>query len=195
MTPADLGHWYGPHLTPANRAWVEERRTGHLRTVAIAIGQVPRRLGNALLPNPAGPWPRGWRIDQAVRLDLAISLTEADLAEVFATADVEELIALYQGLSLLPGDQTRRAAEGVRSNMTAVFNAVALDNPYPAAHLDDGAFNQLTLKAVFTGADLERIHGLQARWNPDLQRMLSDLVRERTAAGRPIDPRVLALLG
>lgn len=197
MDAADLAAWYAPALAPGGAAWLEDRHRvpATLRTVAMALGQAPRRVGTAPLPTPAPGWPRGWRVDQAVRVDLARSLGAADLDTLFATADAEELVALYQGLAYLTHASPARAAEGVRSNLVTVFRAVALDNPYPAAHLDEGAFNQLVLKAVFTGSDLDRIHGLRPRWNPDLQRMLSDLVRERTAAHRPIDPRVLTLLG
>lgn len=193
----DLAAWYGPHLDPAGTAWLAGILAApvSLRTTAIALGQTPRRVGTRSLPDSATGWPRAWRVDQAVRLDLARRLAPTDLEACFATGDVEELIALYQGLALLPGDQRARAAVGVRSSVTPVFEAVALDNPYPAAHLDDGAFNQLVLKAVFSSSDLDRITGLRARWNPELQRMLADLVRERTAAHRPIDPRVIALLG
>ena len=72
----------------------------------------------------------------------------------------------------------------------AVFEAVALGNPYPAAHLADPAWNQLVLKGFFTGADIGRIVGLEGRRNPELGRMLADYARERRAAHRPIDPRL-----
>lgn len=193
----DLAAWYGPHLAPAATRWLATvlASPASLRSTAIAIGHAPRRTGTTPLPDPAADWPRGWRVDQAVRVDLARRLGARDLDALFATGDAEELVALYQGLALLPSATAARAAEGVRSNLVTVFRAVALDNPYPAEHLDDGAFNQVVLKAVFTSSDLDRIRGLRARWNPDLQRMLADLVRERTAARRPIDPRVLTLLG
>ena len=54
-----------------------------------------------------------------------------------APADIGELVAFYRGLPLYP-DQPRyalRAAEGVRSNMRVVFEAVAHRNPYPAEQL------------------------------------------------------------
>ncbi len=108
-------------------------------------------------------FPANWTIDQAARTLLVLSLPSdrADkylliLNQVFAAGDVRELVALYQALPLLPSPERfcERAAEGIRSNMTAVFNAVALNNPYPAKYLDNLAWNQMVLKALFVGSPL-----------------------------------------
>ncbi len=62
----------------------------------------------------------------------------ATLDKIFGAADLGEAIALYQSLPLLPHPEKfkLRTAEGIRSNMTSVFNAVALNNPYPAQYLN-----------------------------------------------------------
>lgn len=149
-------------------------------------------------------FPANWTVDQAARSLLILSLPSdnADkylqiLNQVFAAADVGELIALYQALPLLPyPEQLRdRAAEGVRSNMSAVFNAVALDNPYPAEYLDNLAWNQMVLKALFIGSPLHLIQRLDERANPELARMLTDYAHERWAAGRDVSPELWRCVG
>ena len=103
-----------------------------------------------------------------------------------------ELVALYQCLPLLPFPEqhTHRAAEGIRSNITAVFNAVALENPYPAEYLDDIGWNQLVVKALFVGTPLHPIQGFERRLNPQLTQMLTDYAHERWAAGRTVHPEL-----
>ncbi|MGF1672952.1 MAG: EboA family metabolite traffic protein [Rivularia sp. (in: cyanobacteria)] len=149
-------------------------------------------------------FPANWTVDQAARTLLVLSLPFKDveqylltLDQVFAAADVGELVALYQALALLPyPEQLRdRAAEGIRSNMTAVFNAVALQNPYPAEYLDNLAWNQMVLKALFVGSPLHLIQGLDERANPELARMLVDYAHERWAAGRDVSPELWRCVG
>ncbi|MEM6404390.1 MAG: EboA family metabolite traffic protein [Cyanobacteria bacterium P01_D01_bin.116] len=149
-------------------------------------------------------YPANWTIDQAARILLLLSLPSdnADkylqiLDQVFAAADVRELVALYQALPLLPVAEKmhNRAAEGIRSNMTAVFNAVALNNPYPAEYLDNLAWNQMVLKALFVGSPLHLIQGLDKRANPELARMLVDYAHERWAAGRNVSPELWRCVG
>ena len=57
----------------------------------------------------------------------------ARFSDLCRTADAAEAIALYRGLPLYPGPERLepQAAEGVRTNMRAVFEAVAHRNPYP----------------------------------------------------------------
>ncbi len=157
-------------------------------------------------------YPAHWTIDQAARTLLVLSLpsTDADkylqiLNQVFAAGDVRELVALYQALPLLPSSERfcdllaaalrDRAAEGIRSNMTAVFNAVALNNPYPAKYLDNLAWNQMVLKALFVGSPLHLIQGIDERANPELARMLVDYAHERWAAGRDVSPELWRCVG
>lgn len=136
-----------------------------------------------------------YQVDQLARTRLLLSLPErgpaalvAELDALCADADLQELIAVYQSLPLLPHPEAlrARAAEGVRSNMQAVVEAVALHNPYPAAQLEDGPFFQMVLKCIFLGAPLHRIVGLDGRVTPELSRMLVDYARERRAAKRPV---------
>ncbi len=158
-----------------------------------------------LASNLCSNWyPANWTIDQAARTLLVLSLPSNDadkylrtLDRVFASADVRELVALYQALPLLPNPERfrDRAAEGIRSNMTAVFNAVALQNPYPAKYLDNLAWNQMVLKALFVGSPLHLIQGIDERANPELARMLVDYAHERWAAGRNVSPELWRCVG
>jgi hypothetical protein len=148
--------------------------------------------------------PQGWTIDQATRILLVLSLPhqgEEDFVRilnlVFSAAEVGELTALYLSLPLLPypGRHRERAAEGVRSNITAAFEAVALRNPYPADYLSDEAWNQLVMKAIFVSAPIGQIYGLDERANEKLARTLSDFAHERWAAGLPVPPEQWRLIG
>lgn len=185
------------------------------RDLYLSIGLVPRKLGKADLEltvadfaaaNEARPgWsPAGWSVDQAARVALLLAAAAADpesfprkLEQLCTTADVRELIAFYQGLPLYPGPEryAARAAEGARTNMKAVFEAVAHRNPYPAEQFSEHVWNQLVLKAVFVGSALHPIHGFDGRRNGDLARTLIDYAHERWAAKRAITPELWRAVG
>jgi hypothetical protein len=140
-----------------------------------------------------------WTIDQAARVYFLLLIPAEDenhylrtLEMLFNAADVKEQKALYSALPLLahPKKLTKRAAEGIRTNMTVVFDAIALQNPYPAEYLDENAWNQMLLKAVFIGRPLYKIYRSDERANPKLAQMLRDFAHERWAAGRPVTPEL-----
>jgi hypothetical protein len=116
---------------------------------------------------------------------------------LFDDADLGELVALYQSLPLLPHPEAfvERAAEGIRSNMKAVFEAVALRNPYPADRLSEDAFNQLVLKCLFVESPLHLVVDVDRRVNSALARMLVDYAHERWAAGRPVSAELWRCVG
>jgi hypothetical protein len=184
------------------------------RTLFMAISLVPRKIGKddlvlddtdleAATDTRAGWTPVGWSVDQAARLLLLLNTDGPEtefarrLEQLCTTADVGELVTFYRGLPLYPGQPryVRRAAEGVRSNMKAVFEAVAHHNPYPAEQFDEGAWNQMVLKALFIGSSLQPITGLDERANPTLMRMLCDYAHERWAAGRNVSPELWRCVG
>ena len=140
---------------------------------------------------------KSWTVDQATRTLFLFTVPHEDkdfylqtLERLFDTAEVNELVALYSALPLLiyPEDLKKRAAEGIRTNMTSVFDAVALDNPYSTEYLEENAWNQLYLKAAFMARPLYRIHGINQRANTELARIISDYAHERWAAGRDVSP-------
>jgi len=207
-------------ISHTSLSWLAEKRNqiaqgATQRVFYTTFSAVPRYLGKKSLALSAedllaaqtihpGWNPQHWSVDQAGRALVVLSLPYADvekylwiLEQVFTTADVRELVALYQSLPLLPHPEKHcaRAAEGVRSNMTTVFNAVALRNPYPAEYFDDLAWNQMILKAVFVGSPLYLIQGSDRRANPELAKMLVDYVRERWAAKRSVTPELWRFVG
>jgi hypothetical protein len=220
LKPSDLlGQWLGARLPESAAAWLASGigrcRTGIadrdlfllLSLVSRHVGKAPLALTDAELRAGAASrpgWnPREWTLDQAVRVYLLCVSTpdgavmSERLDRLCAAGDIGELVAYYRGLPLYP-DQPRyalRAAEGIRSNMRAVFEAVALRNPYPAEQLNEPAWNQLVLKALFVGIPLHPIVGLDARRNPTLARMLCDYAHERWAASRPVSPELWRCVG
>lgn len=148
--------------------------------------------------------PQQWSCDQAGRTILVLSLAsqgketfQEKLEKLFISSDMSEAVALYQSLPVLPWPESLKArtAEGIRSNMTNVFNVIAHHNPYPADWLDEPAWNQMVLKALFVQSPLWPIQGLDRRANPELARMLSEYADERRAAGREISPELWRPVG
>ncbi|MBO9620176.1 MAG: EboA domain-containing protein [Niabella sp.] len=143
-----------------------------------------------------------WTILDLARLYLLLQLNAANEQEytttiesVFNQADLGELTILYKALPYFAYGKAweSRCAEGIRSNMGTVLEAIMYENSYPSVHLPEAAWNQLILKAIFTGKDLGRIYGLEERNNAALAASLLDYAEERLAAGRNIDAAVWPL--
>ena len=220
MKPMDLlGQWLGGRLPASGAAWlsagIDRCRTGIadrdlyllMSLVARYVGKAPLALNPAELAAAAASrpgWnPADWTQEQSARVYLLLASTPdgADfsrrLDRLCSAADIGELVAFYRGLPLYPDPPRHalRAAEGVRSNMRVVFEAVAHGNPYPAEQLNEPAWNQLVLKALFVGSPLYPIVGLDGRRNPTLARMLCDFAHERWAASRPVSPELWRCVG
>jgi hypothetical protein len=108
--------------------------------------------------------------------------------DLLRRGELRERQAVLRVLAALPepARYVELAIDACRTNVAGVFRAIACDNTYPAAHFDDAAFAQLVLKALFTGAPLARVHGLEARTTGELVRMVEAYASERRAAGRPV---------
>ncbi|GAB3008318.1 hypothetical protein GCM10027284_28500 [Cyclobacterium sediminis] len=119
-----------------------------------------------------------------------------DMEKLFESADIHEQEALYAALPIYPFQEkfTKRAAEGLRSNMTSVFDAIALNNPYPADYFSEQAWNQMVLKAIFMQRPLYRIVGIEQRQNVNLATTLVDYIHERWSAGRNVIPELWRFL-
>ena len=143
--------------------------------------------------------PDGWPQSQLIRTYLLLLLPAADattyaatLTKLLETAEVDEQVAIYSALPVIayPQSLIPLAVNGLRANITRVFDAIALDNPYPADYLDEAAWNQMILKAVFMSRPLYRVYGSDARANPALARMLVNFAHERWAADRTVTPEL-----
>lgn len=110
--------------------------------------------------------------------------------QLYRTSDNAEREALLRTLVMLPDPaaHVETAIDACRSHVQSVFEALACENPYPARYFPDHNFNQLVLKAFFTGVRVERIAGLAERRTEELCRMANDYASERRAAGRPVPP-------
>lgn len=214
-----LTSWLASKVSADSLAWlnqqVEKMEDGVLanKILFTSFSAVPRYLGKEKLHLSIeklqtanelieGWIPINWTCEQAGRTLLLLSFPHGDREQyrtvvdrIVTSADVGEAIAFYQSLALLPYPEEfqMRAAEGIRTNMTSVFNAVALDNPYPANYLDDLAWNQMVLKALFVGSPLHRIYGLERRNNQKLSQMLVDYASERLAANRSVNSELWKL--
>lgn len=205
-----LENWILRQASDAGQAWLDTQReavaSGDPKSLYLAFGFAPRKIGKADLElteldlNDAaesrpGWQPQTWTIDQAARVLLLMSLPSEDdaaylatIEKLFQTAEIREQICLYQALQLLPHQELfdDRLAEGIRTNIKTVFCAIAHCNPLPMELMSEPAWNQMVLKALFIGAALDPIEGLDQRVNPELARMLIDFAHERRAAKRPI---------
>ena len=187
--------------------WLTELKHSSSAKFKTAFSLAPRKIARVEFPlsseasevatslNPA--WrPRTWTLDQAARTLLLLWHAqtvkpedfENDLALLFQTGELRELVCLYQALQFLPHPVVypHHAEEGIRTNMRPVFIALAHHNTYPAEQLEENFFNQLILKAIFMGVSIMPIHNLSQRVNPALTAMLCDFARERWAAHRMV---------
>ena len=145
-----------------------------------------------------------WTIDRLSRAWLLLQIPAQNkeayidsIEGLFLAAEMHELVALYSALPLLayPEAWKLRCAEGIRSNIGDVLEAIMCDNPYPSEYLDEPAWNQLVLKAIFTEKPLNRIIGIDERANRVLANTLSDFAHERWAAHRPVPPMLWRCVG
>lgn len=141
----------------------------------------------------------GWDEFRLARVMLLLILAEQapvdyreTLEAVLGSADLREQVAIFSAFPLLPEPEflVPLAREASRTNIVDVFDAIALDNPFPAAHFPEEAWNQLVLKALFISRPLYRMEGIDDRANATLAEALSNLAHERWAAGRPVSPEL-----
>lgn len=188
-------------------------------TSSTRFGTLLSGLSRAIKPRPLAPEEAavargrelcaGWTIERwgtletarvlalLARPDLAEDAGAAALEDAFTFADEGETCALLKGLPLLPAPErfVWRAGEGCRSNMRSVFESAACDSPFAVTYFDDVAWKQVLLKALFVGAPLWRVFGLDRRLDADLARMALDYVDERRSAGRSIPVDLWLCLG
>ncbi|WP_240410059.1 EboA domain-containing protein [Flavisolibacter nicotianae] len=196
--------------------WMEERTVSFTTAqFNTAFALLPRKTGKAIVRftdeqdrslQSARPGfvIRGWTIDRLARVWLLLQLDASEkesyfqtIENLFPAAEMQELVALYSALPVLayPEMWTKRCAEGIRSNIGDVLQAIMCNNPYPSENLSEAAWNQLVLKAFFTEKPIHQINGLDKRCNAELAGVLSDYAHERWAAGRPVNPQLWRCAG
>lgn len=198
------------HVSADTWNWMEERKTAApgssvFNTVFAAM---PRKTGKVIVQLSeedkhlvSALRPRftinDWSIDRLGRVWLLIQADTSDeekyfqsIDRLFLSAEMNELVALYSTLPLLayPERWRKRCADGIRSNIGDVLQAIICNNPYPSEQLDEKAWNQLVLKAFFTEKPIHEIVGFDERSNQELANTLSDYAHERWAAGRTVHP-------
>lgn len=145
----------------------------------------------------------GWTVDRLARVWLLMNVKEDDkenyikkIKPLFLSAEMNELVALYSALPVYayPEEWKLQCAEGIRSNIGLVLEAIMYDNPFPSKYLDEGAWNQLVMKAFFTDKDVNRIIGLDERANKKLAEMVVDYAHERWAAHRTVNVQLWRLV-
>jgi hypothetical protein len=201
------------NLAPPAWTWLENegvavREKGDTVKFNIAFVAMPRRTAKDAIALSAEEQDQlrklrsdfsitGWTAERLGRTWLLLQLQPRDkekyiqvIENLFLAGEMSELVALYGSLPLLayPESWRKRCAEGIRSNIGQVLEAVICRNPYPLEQLDEAAWNQLVLKALFTDKPILEIAGLRQRVNHNLARALSDYAHERWAAHRPVNP-------
>lgn len=115
----------------------------------------------------------GWSVDEVARAALltrALSVAPPDghlalLRALYLRGTIRERQALLRALAWLPdpGRFVDLAAEATQTHVVSVFEAIALQNPYPARWLARPIFDQMVRKAVALRLPAERIVGLAER--------------------------------
>lgn len=204
------------NLSPDVWSWIEKVVSEKsAKQFNIAFVSMPRKTGHQPVHltgqqekelNTARPGfsIHNWTIDRLCRAWLLLHFDPSDkdayigtIENLFLAAEMNELVALYSSLPLLhyPASWTSRCAEGIRSNIGSVLEAIICNNPYPAEQLSEAAWNQLVMKAFFTEKPIHQIVGLDRQANPELASMLSDYASERRAAGRSVNPQLWRCVG
>lgn len=198
------------HLSPQAFTWLkaEAESARDIRRFNTAFVIMPRKTGKTVVvtspeveaglrQSRPGFTITGWTIDRLCRVWLIMHLEQGPgynqvIENLFLNAEMNELIALYSALPVLaePESWRKRCAEGIRNNIAQVLEVVMCNNPYPAEQLDEAAWNQLVLKAIFTDKPLLQIYGIRDRANKSLAESISSFAHERWAAGRQVNPLV-----
>ncbi len=199
------------YCPPAARSWwdsvVPSMQSLSIRSNLITaytkaarmVGRAPLQLDRddvRALSEAGFPPFQGHALSELARMVLLLGSVERLIPEqhiemiddLYVRGDNDERVALLRTLSLLPEPARflSTAVEACRTNVLPVFEAIACENPYPHSYFPELNFNQMVMKALFTGVPLPRIVGLSMRLTPALARMAQDYVRERTMAGRTV---------
>ncbi|MBT8185367.1 MAG: EboA domain-containing protein [Eudoraea sp.] len=197
-TTLEAVNWIGEHLekiistTSAKDLYL---------TYSLLSGKVDRRKTIEFPDSPEAVnrylEAHGADLLQISRIYLLVKVLEQNpeyfipkVAKLIQLADTGELETFLKFLILLPHAEQFKdvAVEALRTNIATVFDAIALNNPYPSKYFNDQQWNQMYLKAAFMQRNLNEIVDVEKRANKELTRIISDYAHERWAASRDIDP-------
>jgi hypothetical protein len=160
------------------------------RMGSAPVGQAPAEVARTALITDA------WTQEDLARVSGALAWWSAALPED-RRATLEDLYYRGSGLEkravllALPAlDEPEGcldlAVEACRTNSLEVFCAIACDNAYPGLHFPELPMNQMVLKALFLGLNVDRVMGLEPRITPQLLTDVRQFKAEREAAGRAV---------
>lgn len=200
--------------------WLQQKAeiihtSNNLVQIQLCFAAIPRKMEKTtvhltgedqdeishLLP---GLFIEGWSLHRLCRLYILIQIDATEKEQyckliegLFVNAEMNERADLYAALPVFsfPEYWIKYCAEGIRSNIGIVLEAIMFNNPYPAQYLQEAAWNQLVLKAFFTEKDINRIVGLDERANLSLAKTLIDYALERKAAKRSVNVQLWRLVG
>lgn len=210
-----LLHILEEEVSPDEYQWVKDtyeelRKSWDKMSFQLSYGMAARKLPRRKPTDPLkykasadkilpGWFPYLWTSDCIARvllLSIPTFTQEQDahdfVWDVCDAADMWEQVAVFSALPILPFPHiyAKIAAEGLRTNMAPVFDAVAMENPYPLHYFSDEAWNQMYLKAAFSERPIYRISGIPQRANQNLSGIILDYAQERWAAGREVTPEI-----
>lgn len=204
-------------VAPPARRWIDEAResaaddtafAGHYTLASRKLGKAPLALSaeeDRRLRAAGVTWPLGgWSADDLGRVTLLLAAAatrdhrelDALVETLYRAGDNRERQAILRALPFLPASDglVTIAVDACRTHVQPVFEAIACENPYPAAQFPELNLNQMVLKALFIGVALDRIVGLDARVTPELRRMAAAYASERRAAGRTVPDDISRLV-
>ncbi|MFK7859858.1 MAG: EboA domain-containing protein [Granulosicoccus sp.] len=213
--------WLEARLSAENWQWLQSRleilrQPFAARDLHISLGLVPRKLGRADLnlddkeienisrSSNLHLDTSDWTVETTARVLMLCTVAERDedtfsqlFSELCRTADLTESITFYRGVALYPHSAAleKQIGEGLRTNIRAVFEAIAHRNSYPCVYFDQNRWNHMVLKALFIDSTLAPIQGLDERANAELARILCDYAHERWAANRVVTPELWRCVG
>ena len=209
-TCKELSKILGDSLSEETHAWIEDKldriiESKSARELYLCYSLIAGKIDSDTKPETRGvnhelaEYLVAQEADllQIARIYLLIRVLESDkeyfsakVANLIQVADTGELVTFLKFLILLPdaGDFNQVGVEALRTNIGIIFDAIALNNPYPSKYFNDQQWNQMYLKAAFMERNLGEIIDVEKRANSDLARIISDYAHERWAASRNIDP-------
>ncbi|WP_454045423.1 EboA domain-containing protein [Chryseobacterium sp. Marseille-Q8038] len=141
-----------------------------------------------------------WNLQQFCRCLLMIYIPEDQnvtvVKKLAQSADINELISIYKGIFFLENacEFVPVVEEGIKTNITSVFDSIALFNPFAAQYLTQNSWNQLVLKTLCMGRPLYQIINLDLRKNEMLAFIATDYIHERWSSGKTVSPEIWRLM-